>query len=108
MNLDRRSEVVARSNEGPVRGDHLNGTIPLLGLLIDFWTDGTACMAENERHESEDDNAIATQLDSPGTLVTKMDAHLEAVGDVPDRVSDGRWLGQHDDPKTRRGMCPQR
>ena len=76
MNLDRRSEVVARSNEGPVRGDHLNGTIPLLGLLIDFWTDGTACMAENERHESEDDNAIATQLDSPGTLVTKMDAHL--------------------------------
>ena len=28
------------------------------GLIIDFWKDGTATMAENERHESEDENSI--------------------------------------------------
>ena len=35
-----------------------------------------ACLSEDEGHEAEDANAIATQLNSPGTLVTKMDAHL--------------------------------
>ena len=28
---------------------------PEFGLIIDFWKDGTATMAENERHESEDE-----------------------------------------------------
>ena len=39
-------------------------------------------------------------MNSLGTLVRKMDAHLEAVGDV----SDGGRLGQHGYPKKRRGM----
>ena len=35
------------------------------GLIIDCWEDGTAKMAENERHESEDENSIATPLVLP-------------------------------------------
>ena len=64
-NLDRRSDEVTSAREGPVRGAHLNGTIPLLGLLIDCWKNGTATMAENECHESEDENSIATPLVLP-------------------------------------------
>ena len=37
----------------------------MFGLIIDFWKDGTATMAENERHESEDENSIATPLVLP-------------------------------------------
>ena len=37
----------------------------MFGPLIDCWKDGTATMAENERHESEDENSIATPLVLP-------------------------------------------
>ena len=37
----------------------------MFGPLIDCWKDGTAAMAENESHEDEDENSIATPLVLP-------------------------------------------
>ena len=65
--------------DGPVRR-HLTNVFALsdaravdlrVGSPVDCYQHSRV---EAEGPEDEDDNAIATQLDSPGTLVTKMDA----------------------------------
>ena len=49
-NGDLRSEEVTSAREGPVRGAHLNGTIPLLGRLGDHYSSKvTACLSEEYR-----------------------------------------------------------